>query len=590
MKSGVEFLRFLFRDYRWRLIAVFGTCVLGSLLEGVGVILLLPLLSLVGIGTLDPSANWLKSLFVSLQIPLTLEVILGTIFLIFCFHGIVYWFNAYLMNSTEHDIISKTRQKIFRNIFGADWSTFLKKDMGVFSNILIKETERVGSAFTFVALIISATSLITIYMVSAFKINWRIASIVMGTGILLVVLFRSKARQNRESGSKITSLSDQFIGFLQESLIAAKFIKASGLEEQSQSIFRKNVVQLRDIWIQSNMNSVLIRALGEPISVGLLCVCIYVGVKFWGVDGPSLLVLLFIFMRTSPRITDLQKMCNMFLLQVPAFERIEQFLNESKSFEVRAAETVVPVSQFESLEFRDVTFGYNSHKAVVKNVDLKIIRGQMIGIAGASGSGKSTLIDLMVGLLKPNSGHIHLNGVDLCSVSLSDFRKMISYVTQETLLFHDTLLNNILWIKPSATREEVELAVKQAQCQQFVESSSLGLETVIGDRGTKISGGQKQRLALARAFLRTPQLLVLDEATSALDSQTESEIMSSIESLKGKVTIVVIAHRLSTLKSCDKIYYFQDGRCVETGDWDTLSKGPTQFANSVRHLQETRTQ
>jgi subfamily B ATP-binding cassette protein MsbA len=210
-----------------------------------------------------------------------------------------------------------------------------------------------------------------------------------------------------------------------------------------------------------------------------------------------------------------------------------------------------------------------------------IPKNRITAIVGESGSGKSTLVDLITGILNPTSGDICFDDINYRELDLESMRLMIGYVTQENVVFHDSIANNIsLWKcqdDDSLCQNKVHNASLAAHCYEFVKEGTSGYQTIIGDRGIKLSGGQRQRLAIAREIFKEPEILILDEATSSLDSESESFIQKSIETMNGSKTIIIIAHRLSTIKNCDYMYILQKGRIVEEGSYDELSQRNTKF-------------
>jgi ABC-type multidrug transport system fused ATPase/permease subunit len=207
----------------------------------------------------------------------------------------------------------------------------------------------------------------------------------------------------------------------------------------------------------------------------------------------------------------------------------------------------------------------------------------MIGVTGPSGAGKSTLVDVMVGLVRVEEGDVSIDGLGLVEVSLEDWRRSIGYVGQETLLFNGTVADNLTWGR-EVERSMVEEAARIANAHEFIMDLAHGYDTEIGDRGTRLSGGQRQRLGLARALVEEKRLLILDEATSALDAESEHEIHKALERLRGKVTILMVAHRLATLSLADKIMLLDKGRIVESGSWRELSQKKGMFER-LRQLQ-----
>jgi ABC-type multidrug transport system fused ATPase/permease subunit len=212
---------------------------------------------------------------------------------------------------------------------------------------------------------------------------------------------------------------------------------------------------------------------------------------------------------------------------------------------------------------------------------MTIKKGKVTAIVGESGSGKSTLIDLLIGFYEPDEGVILADKKPLRGFDIYSFRRHIGYVPQDTILFNDTVKNNLLWSNEKATEKEIIEACKLANAHEFIMNLSDGYDTVVGERGVRLSGGERQRIALARALLRKPELLILDEATSALDSRSELLIKSAIENIAHKTTLVVIAHRLSTIVNADLIYVLQKGRIIEQGNYDSLITSKGAFSQTA---------
>jgi ABC-type multidrug transport system fused ATPase/permease subunit len=224
------------------------------------------------------------------------------------------------------------------------------------------------------------------------------------------------------------------------------------------------------------------------------------------------------------------------------------------------------------LVLREVEVRFGDHE-VLKQIDLTIPIPGMIGIVGGSGAGKSTLMHALLGLVPTSAGSIMFDGYDLASVPLPAWRRLIGYVPQETILFHTSVRENLLLAKPDASAAEIELAAKRAHAHDFIIALPQSYETTIGDQGVLLSGGQRQRLGIARALLTEPKLLLMDEAMSALDTESEAEVLSAINDLRTQMGIVVIAHRLATVRNADFIVVFEEGRLVEAGSWDELAAG-----------------
>jgi ATP-binding cassette subfamily B protein len=260
----------------------------------------------------------------------------------------------------------------------------------------------------------------------------------------------------------------------------------------------------------------------------------------------------------------------------PSFEQLQSIEKKAQSFELKNGSL-----KFEKLEqgisIEQVVFAYPARDQVLRNVTLFIPKHKMIALVGKSGSGKSTLVDLILGFQLPDSGQINFDNTDLRLLDIASLRDKMGYVPQDPVLFNMTIRENLLWSNPHASNEDLWLACEMAYATEFIKNLPLGLDTNIGDKGVKFSGGQKQRLALARAIIRKPELLILDEATSALDSESEKSIQKAIETISKNTTTIIIAHRLSTIQNADCIYFIHEGKILESGTYQELSSSNSKF-------------
>jgi subfamily B ATP-binding cassette protein MsbA len=238
---------------------------------------------------------------------------------------------------------------------------------------------------------------------------------------------------------------------------------------------------------------------------------------------------------------------------LPSLQLVENILNTNiGKEEIESGQVFDNLDN--DIEIKDLTFSYLKDQTIFDNLDLTIPKGKMTAMIGPSGSGKSTLSYLLVGLYKPQSGHILINGKDISEYSMESWRRKIGYVTQDTYIFNLSIKENIKIGKPDASDEEVYQAAEAAHCLEFIERLAEGMNTIVGERGMKLSGGQRQRIAIARAMIRKPELYIFDEATSALDNHSEKLIQKSIEEISRQSTMLVIAHRLTTIENADLVY------------------------------------
>ncbi|MBU8923178.1 MAG: ATP-binding cassette domain-containing protein, partial [Bacteroidales bacterium] len=281
-------------------------------------------------------------------------------------------------------------------------------------------------------------------------------------------------------------------------------------------------------------------------------------------------------------IKNLSKLNNVIQEALASGERVFQILDiptESDRSGERKLDTIE-----RNIIYRSVSFSYEDGPEVLSNIDLEITRGEVVALVGPSGAGKTTLADLLPRFYTPGSGSILIDDVDIRDIELGSLRSMMGIVTQETILFNDTVFNNIAYGLDDCDPSAVEEAAKAANAHRFISEMPEGYSTVIGDRGTQLSGGQRQRLAIARALLKNPQILILDEATSSLDVESESLVQEAIDRLvKGRTTLV-IAHRLSTIKNADRIVVVEDGRILQSGTHEELI-GEEGTYRKLYHLQ-----
>jgi ATP-binding cassette subfamily C protein len=290
--------------------------------------------------------------------------------------------------------------------------------------------------------------------------------------------------------------------------------------------------------------------------------------SYLNINLSELIILLLVFNRLAPQFSSLSSNYTRISERIP----IHQSLN-NRIIELKENKEVTGTKDFvflKPIRFENVSFGYNKDKMVLKNVDVEIQSLCATAIVGGSGAGKSTLLDLFLGLLKPSSGVINYGNIPYEELNISTLRNKVSYVSQETTLIDGSLLYNLKITNPEASETEVRDACSKAQINELINELPDGLNTEIGENGIKLSGGQRQRVALGRALMTNPEILILDEATSQLDSETERFIQQAIKKLHTKLTIIIVAHRLSTVKFADTVYVLEKGKITEHGTYAEL--------------------
>ncbi|HEV7779752.1 MAG TPA: ABC transporter ATP-binding protein [Chitinophagaceae bacterium] len=409
--------------------------------------------------------------------------------------------------------------------------------------------------------------------VYATTIHWSLPLVYFGGIILLTIISNLLSKKVKTIQKKIVGQTTALAGATTESLRNIELVKSLGLTQQEVSRLNKNTFKILGLELTkvkrirsiSFIQGTFVNTLRQVI-LFLLMLFIYQGKMS---AGEIVTMQIFSFFVFGP----LQEIGNIILTYREAQASLENFNTLMKKAPEPQAANPKHLGQIQTLEFDHVAFKHHtaSQKAI-NDISFKVKTGETIAFVGPSGSGKTTLMKLLVGLYRPQEGKILYNGIDENNIDFDDLRNQIGFVTQDTQLFSGTIRENLIFVNPSATEENLLDVLNKASCQQMLARAEKGLETMIGEGGLKLSGGEKQRLSIARALLRKPKLLLFDEATSALDSLTEEEITDTIREIsrQGNQVTILIAHRLSTIMHADRIYVLEKGDVVETGNHDTL--------------------
>jgi ATP-binding cassette subfamily C protein len=568
------------RLVRWRPVAALVLLIAAGATEGLSLLLLVPLLQFVGLDIGAGATGRLQHAFSAALsaagLPQTLAIALGLFVLAASLQVMLSLYQSVFHVALEQDIVRRLRVRLYGAIFHAKW-TFLAQQRGSdLSHVLTRELDRVGAATAQLAAIVAALFVGAIYIGLAFALSPQLTATILAAGLVLLVALRGRSKSARAAGEEFSRASARLHGAAIEHLSGIKTIKGQSREEKAVSLFSGLSDALAEAHVGAAREYTHGRVWFDLGAVGVLALSLWVAIRVLQMSPAALLLLLFLFARIMPRLAVMQQNVQHYLTLLPSVQAAVDLQARAEAAAERLIEADPrPFTLARQVQFRGVGFQYQDRDApAVRAIDLTLPAGTTTAIVGPSGGGKSTIADLLMGLLAPNEGIIAVDEEPLAPERLRAWREQIGYVAQDTFLLHDTIRANLLWAQPGATDMEIERALRLASADGFVSALPDGLSTVIGDRGVKLSGGERQRLALARALLRGPALLILDEATSSLDSENERRIQQAIEALKGSMTILVIAHRLSTIRGADMIHVVENGRLVESGQWDALLARP----------------
>ena len=548
----------------------------GFLTEGLGLLLLVPLMGVVGLDVGEGELGGISALVASLFDAVSIRPALPSVLLIYvavnAARALLDRRRTIASVELEYTVITELRRRLYRAISYLPWLAFVRQRSSDLTNALTSELDRVAQAISELLRLSTQALIALVYAGLAFVVSPLMTTIAIASGGALTLYLARGHRQATLAGENISSGTDELYGAVTQHLGAIKATKSFGAEERNLAAFVDVTTRSAAGYIHAVKDYSRVSTLHALGAVLIMAGLVYVAVQVLGLPLAAILLLLFLFARLVPRISALHQSYYSALSSLPAFARVAALIQE---FE---ADADAPGSSDERMELEDrvslssVHFAYEptGGRTTLHNLSLEIAAHRTTAIVGPSGAGKSTIADLVMGMLTPSRGVIRVDGRPLDAANIRSWRNAIGYVPQDAFLFHASVQENLRWASPSASTSELWDALALAAADEFVRRLPQGLETVIGDRGALLSSGERQRLALARALLRNPSLLVLDEATSSLDAENEQRIQSAIGELHGRLTILIITHRLTTVRSADIIYVVDGGRIVEQGDWDDL--------------------
>jgi ATP-binding cassette subfamily C protein len=564
----------------WRLPALIALMTLVGLGEGMSVALLLPLLSLMGLssGTNSGLASQLLGKGLSALGATGPVGILVVIFVISTAQTALFiglsWWSTRLARHYQ----AQRQAELFRALMGAKWSFVVARKAGELTNAVVTEAERLGTAFTIGLSLISTAVVMVTYFALSLLVAWQVT---LCLAVFAVVSALAMARLYRRSyavGQSLAPFSAELQSTLAEQFAAFKIIKATVSEQRAAARIDPLLRHLERALALVSFLPAMVRGLLEFLAIIGLSIIVVLASRGMGVSVGNVVVVLALFARLFPRITALQGNLHYLNGYVHGIESINQLQSaaeaetERQDSSTRPLQIGLPTSLI--VQNLEVKFG---ERKVLDRVDVKLSIPGMLAVVGGSGAGKSTLVHTLLGLVEPSAGSIRLEKHEIHSAPLGAWRRTMGYVPQETMLFHASLRENLTLANPDASAAEIETAARRAHAQEFIDALPEGLDTVIGDQGVKLSGGQRQRLGIARALLTKPILLLLDEAMSALDSESEAEVLRTIEELRKEMGILIVSHRLAPVQTADAICVIEAGRVVETGTWSELMARRTRL-------------
>jgi len=515
----------------------------------------------------------------SLGLPITLITMMTVFLVLTVAKSILTILMRYAILRADFAIVGSLMIETFRDFLTARWYFFSVTDQGKLLNTLTRQVEYAGHAARTLGLLFASTIQLIVFLGLTIYISWQVTVICLAAALVFAGPFALADKVSRRLGQRHVSTSNDMTSVIHESLGAAKLVLGFGNSRKTVLALENAFDAYSQVAVRSMTLSAAVPNLYQPLGFVVVMLGLFTALKL-AIPLSETAVLLYALLRATTPIAEIVAEKNSLNSFYPGYEQVVRIASSAREMRQPSG-----TRRFDFLEqeiaMEGLYFTYPSRGATLVDIATTIPRGKMIAFVGDSGAGKSTLVDMIMGFNEPTKGRITIDGMPLREFQIDSYRGRIGYVPQDSTLFNRTIRENLLWAKENASDEEIVHACRQANAEKFIEKLPQGYDTVVGDRGVRLSGGQAQRVSLARAIIRKPELLILDEATSSLDSQSERLIQKAIESIAKDTTVVVVAHRLATIANADYIYVMDRGRIVEEGSYQDLVQRKGHFSRMV---------
>lgn len=567
-----------FRDYKWPFAIMLFLSTIACFFESIGIFLFLPLFTILINGNQQGGFLYelTKQIFERAHADVTvLNLILFMLPLFIAKALFLYSAETYSIkfsNRYRVDMINK----LFSKYWSIKWKYYIEQKRGYLIDYILTVSSGNKALLESLGKAVSAMLAVAIYVVFCLVISTGLTAVILGIFVLLMLVYLKVLVRVKDCGQKAMRAGNDLAKLVEQYLRGYKSLKAFNVIRRAQGMVDSEARKRSRNYVNLYQLRIGYRVAVELVVFLFLLSFIAIFVVLLKYPIANILVICMFLAKVFHKTNQIQ-MFGTVATHIPGIQLIENVYNDFSNHHDSSLLTYGnPVELKKNITFKDVTYSYRkgSTGKVIDRISFNIPKGSMIGVVGSSGVGKTTLVDMLMGLLKPTEGGIYIDDCALSEISILHWRDIIGYVPQEGFLLNDTISNNVSFYR-DIPEDEIAEAAKLANCNDFIMNTERGFRTLVGDNGIKLSGGQRQRICLARALAGKPQVLILDEATSSLDSGAEAIIQKAIEKLKNSLTIITVAHRLSTIINADKIVVLDKGKISEVGTKDELlsSKG-----------------
>jgi len=590
IKKYFESFAYFYSYLKYRIFIIVAFSIIIGVLDGFGLTMFLPLLQMLSdTSSVDPEAlgklRFLIDFFDKAGVPLTLVSILGLMLILFFVKGLMqYAAGIYNVNVKEW-FIKLLRLKNIRGLNNLAYKYFVMSDVGRIQNTLTGEVDRIAGSYFNYFKAFEYGIMVIVYMGFAFSMDAQFATLVTIGGVLTNFLYKNLYKNTKGISRTLTGDYNIFQSLVIQNVTNYKYLKATGALNKYGEKLEESVIKIQNSNKKIGKLDAMLTAGREPILISVVVLVIYIQISFLGSEiGPILISLIF-FYRALNYLMQMQVRWNKFLASSGSLENMTSFGKELKLNKEKTGRQNID-QKIEKLKLVNILFRYNE-MPILSNLSLSISENETIAFVGESGSGKTTLVNILAGLLPIESGSYTINETKIQDLRVESLQNKIGYITQDPVIFNDSIFNNVtFWAdKTSNTKDKFWKAIKQAALLDFVNDLPDGENTILGNNGVNLSGGQRQRISIARELYKDVDILILDEATSALDSETEQAIQKNIDDLKGNYTILIVAHRISTIKNADRIVVMKNGKISDVDSFYKLID-KSQYFKKLVELQE----
>lgn len=557
LKKYLNYFNYFYSFIGNKIFVSFFLNILVAILDGFGIAMFLPLLSSISNSQDISDLGKLSFIVIGMEaigIPKNLFGILSIMLFFFILKGIVKYIEGIYKTILQRQFITNLRLSHIDFLSKLNYKAFIESDNGKIQNTITGEVYRVVTAYTAYFQTIQGALMVLVYIFLAFTVDFQFTLLVVAGGWSTSIIYKRIYNKTKKHSVDFTESSSDFQGLLIQYVASFKYLKASGMINKYKNKLVKKINEIEISQKKIGELNALINALREPLVVFVIFLVIIVEVEVFNGELSLIVLSLLFFYRALTYLMSLQNYWNTFMATFGSLENMKDF-NQKLSFGKESTGDLIFNDVERRIEFKNVSVKFKE-KTVLNNINFSINKNDIVALIGPSGSGKSTILNLLAGLIFPDEGQILLDGNSIKDFDINSFNSQIGYITQEPVIFDDTVFNNVtFWAeKNEENLKKFNSACRKALIDDFIISLEKKEDSRLGNNGVMISGGQRQRIAIAREFFKDIKILLMDEGTSSLDLDTEKLIQENIDSLKGRLTIILATHRESALNNCDRLF------------------------------------